>query len=375
MRNIYAIATAVFILAMTSCGEKGNVIGNITNAEGQMVVLEHLSFDQVSGLDSTAVEANGDFSMNAPVAATGYHRLRVDKNNSVILILEPEDKVTITGNAFDFYASYTVEGSAQSAELKKLDKYLRGAFLVQDSLTKVFRAFQGQGHPRLDSIGKVLDGSFQEMNKNKRQFLVDFINDNEGKLVSLSAIEALSPDEDYDLYLRVGDALNKTMPESEYVIGFQKRMDQIKAKAEAGKATDIGVMAPELAMSTPEGTPIKLSDFRGKYVLIDFWAAWCKPCRAENPFVLKVYNQYKDKNFEIFGVSLDRTKEAWVDAIVADGLPWKHGSELQFWNSSFVPLYGLEGIPMTVLVDPDGIIVAKGLRSAQLEAKLKELFG
>jgi thiol-disulfide isomerase/thioredoxin len=152
-------------------------------------------------------------------------------------------------------------------------------------------------------------------------------------------------------------------------------MDQIKAKAEAGKATDIGVMAPELAMSTPEGTPIKLSDFRGKYVLIDFWAAWCKPCRAENPHVLKMYNQYKDKNFEIFGVSLDRTKEAWVDAIAADGLPWKHGSELQFWNSSFVPLYGLEGIPMTVLVDPDGIIVAKGLRSAQLEAKLKELFG
>ena len=375
MRNIYAIATAVFILAMTSCGEKGNVIGNITNAEGQMVVLEHLSFDQVNGLDSTAVDANGDFSMNAPVAATGYHRLRVDKNNSVILILEPEDKVTITGNGFDFYASYTVEGSAQSAELKKLDKYLRGAFLVQDSLTKVFRAFQGQGHPRLDSIGKVLDGNFQEMNKNKRQFLVDFINDNEGKLVSLSAIEALSPDEDYDLYLRVGDALNKTMPESEYVIGFQKRMDQIKAKAEAGKATDIGVMAPELAMSTPEGTPIKLSDFRGKYVLIDFWAAWCKPCRAENPHVLKVYNQYKDKNFEIFGVSLDRTKEAWVDAIAADGLPWKHGSELQFWNSSFVPVYGLEGIPMTVLVDPDGIIVAKGLRPAQLEAKLKELFG
>lgn len=375
MRKLYGISILFAVLGVAACGEKGNITGNITNAEGQKVVLEQLSFDKVNALDSASVEANGDFSMNVPIASTGYHRLRVDKDNSIILILEPEDKVSISGNAFDFYASYNVEGSSQSSELKKLDNYLRGAFEVQDSLTKVFRSFQGQGHPRLDSIGKVLDASFQEMNKGKRQFLVDFINDNEGKLVSLSAIEALSPDEDYDLYLRVGEALNKTMPESEYVVGFQKRLDQMKAKAEAGKATDIGVVAPELAMTTPDGAPIKLSDFRGKYVLIDFWAAWCKPCRVENPHVLKVYNKYKDKNFEIFGVSLDRTKEAWVKAIADDGLPWKHGSELKFWQSSFVPVYGIEGIPMTVLVDPDGKIVAKGLRSAQLEAKLKELLG
>ncbi len=375
MRNTFGLAILFVVLGLAACGEKGNITGNITNAEGQMVVLEHLSFDQVNGLDSVVVEKSGNFSMNVPIAKTGYHRLRVDKNNSIILILEPGDKVKVTGNAFDFYASYTVEGSPQSVELKKLDNYMRGAFEVQDSLTKVFRAFQGEGHPKLDSIGKVLDASYQEMNKSKRQFLVDFINDNEGKLVSLSAIEALSPDEDYDLYLRVGEALNKTMPESEYVVGFLKRLDQIKAKAEAGKATDIGAVAPELAMSTPDGAPIKLSDFRGKYVLIDFWAAWCKPCRAENPHVLKVYNKYKDKNFEIFGVSLDRTKEAWVKAISDDGLPWKHGSELKFWQSSFVPVYGIEGIPMTVLVDPDGKIVAKGLRSAQLEAKLKELLG
>jgi thiol-disulfide isomerase/thioredoxin len=375
MRNICSAFTLIIVLGLAACGEKGNITGNISNAEGQMVVLEHLSFDKVNALDSIAVAASGDFSMNVPITTTGYHRLRVDKDNSIILILEPEDKVSINGNAFDFYASYTVEGSAQSVELKKLDTYLRGAFEVQDSLTKVFRSFQGQGHPRLDSIGKVLDANFQEMNKSKRQFLVDFINDNEGKLVSLSAIEALSPEDDFDLYLRVGEAWGKTMPESEYVIGFQKRIDQIKAKAEAGKASEIGAMAPELAMSTPDGAPIKLSDFRGKYVLVDFWAAWCKPCRAENPHVLKVYNKYKNKNFDIFGVSLDRTKDAWVSAIAADGLPWKHGSELQFWNSSFVPVYGLKGIPMTVLVDPDGKIVAKGLRAAQLEAKLKELLG
>ena len=374
MRYLNHIAVIV-IVALTACGEKGNISGNITNAEGQRVILERLSFDQVSALDSVDVDKNGNFSMNVPIEKAGYHRLRVDKDNSIILLLEPTDVVKVTGNAFDFYSSYTVEGSEQSIQLKKLDNYLRGAFEVQDSLTKVFRAFQGQGHPKLDSIGKELDATFQEMNKNKRQFIVDFINDNEGKLVTLSAIEALSPDTEQDLYLRVGDALNKTYPESEYVKGFQQRLDQIKAKAEADKKTAIGSMAPEIAITTPEGAPIKLSDFKGQYVLIDFWAAWCKPCRAENPHVKKVYEKYKDKNFEIFGVSLDREKDHWVQAIAQDGLPWKHGSELKFWQSSFVPVYNVQGIPMTVLVDPEGKIIAKGLRSAQLEAKLKELLG
>lgn len=374
MRYLKHIAF-ILIVASTACGEKGNISGNITNAEGQRVVLEHLSFDKVNALDSADVDKNGNFSMNVPIATAGYHRLRVDKDNSIILLLEPTDVVKVTGNAFDFYSSYTVEGSEQSIQLKKMDYYLRGAFEVQDSLTKVFRAFQGQGHPKLDSIGKELDATFQEMNKNKRQFIVDFINDNEGKLVTLSAIEALSPDTEQDLYLRVGDALNKTHPESEYVKGFQQRLDQIKAKAEADKKTEIGATAPEISLTTPEGNPIKLSDFKGQYVLIDFWAAWCKPCRAENPHVKKVYEKYKDKNFEIFGVSLDREKEHWVQAIAQDGLPWKHGSELQFWQSSFVPVYNVQGIPMTVLVDPEGKIIAKGLRSAQLEAKLKELLG
>ncbi len=108
-------------------------------------------------------------------------------------------------------------------------------------------------------------------------------------------------------------------------------------------------------------------------VLIDFWASWCGPCRQENPNVVKVYQKYKDKGFEIFGVSLDIEKGAWLQAIAADKLAWKHGSELAFWNSSFVKTYNIDGIPKTVLVDKNGIIIAKDLRGPQLEQKLAEV--
>ena len=152
-------------------------------------------------------------------------------------------------------------------------------------------------------------------------------------------------------------------------------MIDIKSKQQAQGRTAIGAQAPEIALLTPDGKPIKLSDFKGKITMIDFWASWCKPCRMENPNVVKVYNKYKSKGFEIFGVSLDQNGDKWVEAIAQDGLTWKHGSELKFWQSSFVPAYNLDGIPMTYLLDENGVIIAKGLRGAELEAKLQEIFG
>jgi peroxiredoxin len=135
----------------------------------------------------------------------------------------------------------------------------------------------------------------------------------------------------------------------------------------------IGSEAPEIRQQTPDGATFALSQLRGKYVLIDFWASWCRPCRIENPNVKLVYEKYHKKGFEILGVSLDRDHAAWLKAIKDDGLPWKHVSDLGFWNNAAAQEYGVSSIPFTVLVDREGRIVAKGLRAHDLDAKLAEL--
>ncbi len=134
-----------------------------------------------------------------------------------------------------------------------------------------------------------------------------------------------------------------------------------------------GAVAPDFTQKTPEGTDLSLSDLRGKVVLIDFWASWCGPCRRENPYVVQLYNQYKDKGFEILGVSLDRNRESWLQAIKDDNLTWKHVSDLQFWQNAAAKLYGVSSIPHTVLIDREGKIIARGLRSAELSQLLPEV--
>ena len=147
-----------------------------------------------------------------------------------------------------------------------------------------------------------------------------------------------------------------------------------KSDVKGKSGINIGDTAPEIAFPDPSGKVIPLSSLRGKYVLIDFWASWCGPCRAENPNVVRMYKKYKDKGFEIYGVSLDMSKEQWVQAIQQDGLGWIHVSDLGYWNSQVVPLYDLTGIPSTVLLDKEGKIIAKELRGESLEAKLEEIF-
>ncbi|MFK7845306.1 MAG: peroxiredoxin family protein [Rhodothermales bacterium] len=148
-------------------------------------------------------------------------------------------------------------------------------------------------------------------------------------------------------------------------------------KKEAGRmaSTTIGAVAPEIEMPTPEGKSMKLSDLRGKIVLIDFWASWCGPCRRENPNVKRVYAKYKNKGFEILGVSLDKSKDRWVKAIAQDDLPWPHVSDLKQWKNEAAKLYGVSSIPYTVLLDREGKIIATKLRGPALEAKLAEVFG
>ena len=374
-RGIIIPLAAIFVLA--SCGQKGtSVNGNLVNAEGETVRLERLSSTAITPVDSAEVGSNGDFKLSAgEITEAGFYRLEINDNNSVILLLSEGENAKVSGNALYFYQSYKVEGSDGSTKLHFLDQRLRADYNKTDSLRKSFQVHQRQGHPKLDSIAQSIDVFFQELQEGKRQFVLGFIEHNPNSLATLSAVQSLNPAEDMEVYEKVAENLTATMPESDYVKKFKTQLIDMRSKQQAAGRTEIGAEAPEMVLKTPEGETIKLSDFRGKVTMIDFWAAWCKPCRMENPNVVRVYNKYKEKGFEIFGVSLDQDGQKWVDAIAQDGLTWKHGSELKFWQSSFVPAYSLDGIPMTYLLDENGNIIAKGLRGDQLEQKLKEIFG
>lgn len=367
----------MLVFLVVGCAQKGaTVTGNLLNAEGETVLLEHLSSKAVTPVDSAEVDSNGEFKLNAgEITEPGFYRLRINENNFVILLLSEGEHAEISGNALDFYQSYEVEGSEGSTKLRYLDQKLRGDYIKTDSLKQVFQAFQQQGHPRLDSIAQAIDAAYQGMQEEKRQFVLAFLEENPTSLAALSAVQSLNPAQDLAVYEKVAEDLSATMAESDYVKQFKTQLVDIRSKQQAAGRTEIGAVAPEMVLKTPEGETIKLSDFKGKVTMIDFWAAWCKPCRMENPNVVKLYAKYKSKGFEIFGVSLDQSGDKWVEAIAQDGLTWKHGSELRFWESSFVPAYNLDGIPMTYLLDENGVIIAKGLRGEQLEQKLKEIFG
>jgi peroxiredoxin len=151
----------------------------------------------------------------------------------------------------------------------------------------------------------------------------------------------------------------------------------MKAQLEALKVTAIGSEAPDFIQNDVNGNPVKLSSFRGKYVLLDFWASWCGPCRQENPNVARNYARFKNKNFTVVGVSLDRPdgKSAWLAAIKSDGLDWTQLSDLKFWSNQAAALYSVTSIPQNYLIDPQGKIIAKNLRGEDLDAKLEQLFG
>jgi peroxiredoxin len=148
----------------------------------------------------------------------------------------------------------------------------------------------------------------------------------------------------------------------------------VKQQIDAARTGAVGTQAIEFSQANPDGQQVALSSFRGKYVLVDFWASWCRPCREENPNVVKAFNKYKDKNFTVLGVSLDQSRAPWVKAIEKDKLTWTQVSDLKGWSNEVAAKYNVQSIPQNFLVDPTGKIVAKNLRGEELNSRLSEIF-
>jgi len=384
MIRLTALLVIVFLFSMcTPEPDHFTVSGNIKMANGAKLYLNELKTNDIVKIDSTILDEEGNFSFTGMSNIPAFYALK-SGNNYLTLILKNNDWVIVNANMEDLITSAEIEGSPESQRALELRKKLEYNIQRLDSMGVYYQSIIGTRE-----INRVRDSLYQlseniithHTNETKA-----FIEENPASLASLMALYqqiaprryVLVPEEHFEYFAMVDSALYKTIPESEAVITLHSQIQEMKRQKAEKESIEsevgIGIKAPEIILPTPLGDTAKLSDLKGKYVLIDFWASWCKPCRLENPVLVRNYNKYHEKGFEIFQVSLDKKEEAWLEAIEKDNLTWIHVSDLKFWNSEAAALYHVQSIPANFLIDKKGIIIAKNLRGDALEAKLSELF-
>lgn len=339
--------------------------GTIDNYRGGNVVLQKLGMQSAEVIDTLSVSEQGTFTYYADIQEPSFYRLVLGGNNNFFnFILQPKDELSVSADGNNMSSTYEVSGSAENERMEELNQILSKAYSKMESLKKEIQQAQMSGNVQQYQAAVTEQNKFTMQ---MQQQMEAFINQNPASLASFAALQNLDPNQQFDLYKKVASGLKEVAPNSPFYQSLQQQVDNMAKLA-------IGAVAPEIELPNPEGETVPLSSLRGKVVLIDFWASWCKPCRMENPNVVRMYRKYKDKGFEIYGVSLDKNKNAWVQAIQQDNLTWTHVSDLQFWNSRAAKKYNVSGIPKTFLIDAEGKIIGKDLRGPSLEKKLEEIF-
>ncbi len=384
------VVVALIPLSFIACNDtnnNGNIFISGEVEEGiDTLYLGGIESGQFKLLD-TAAAVSGEYKFSIQDTSTiEFFAVQTDDQYAVPLFVKPGENVKLDISGKDKTRDYTVSGSEESERIKLISNITVKAMERVDSLEKVSSTYRDSSNYPV--IRMQLDSAFENIVQDAKADLIAIVEEKPGSMANLFAFSQrlgnfsfISQEaEDLEYYEMVLAGLEETYPGSEHTESFKKSVTEMKLRAE--RSLTPGKVMPEIELTGPDGQSHSLSALRGKVVLVDFWAAWCKPCRVENPNLVRMYNEYSPKGFDVYSVSLDglpqqtTPKEDWEKAIAQDGLLWpNHVSELKGWNSSVVQRFGFTGIPFTVLIDRDGKVIAVNLRGAQLEAKLKEVLG
>jgi peroxiredoxin len=370
MKYLLNISVSAVLLMIFSCsqGDKRvfdgavKVSGTLTNAPEGKLVLSQFVDESTEPIEVLELKSGGKFEYQLKLDGPGFYELNLMDNKIVRLALYDQD-VQIY---YDFgdENSLNIEGSEDSQNMLKIESMMTE---YQETLNELNDSYFEAMSKRDQEAIKDIQNRAMAIEATQGQKVKETLEGMRGSFAAMAGISLLNLKNEFLFVDQLVSELNEKYPDTKMIQVLANQLNDMRALS-------IGQIAPEISLPDPDGNLVNLSDLRGKYVLIDFWAAWCRPCRQENPNVVKLYNEYNSKGFEVFGVSLDRTKDAWVKAIADDQLTWTHVSDLQYFNSAAAALYQINAIPATYMLDPEGKIIAKDLRGVSLENKLKEIF-
>lgn len=365
---LFAFSLLLFVACDSGSNKTPGISGNIENGAGKNIELNHIKNNSNVQLESVEIGEKGEFTFNEKPGKFDFYTLAIGEDQ-IILLTDSTESIEITGNLDNLLGTYDITGSEHS---KVLRDYYAGSNDFRQELDSIQKTFQSVAQTGDAAKQQELVDAFESVRGEYQEYQREFLMENSTSPACISILGELDPEENLDIYKKVQSGIRDQFSDHLYFSMLSNQIAEAEKRQASSAKLQPGNVAPEIELDNPEGKTIPLSSLRGKVVLIDFWASWCKPCRRENPNVVKMYNELKDDGFEIYGVSLDRDKGKWVQAIKQDGLTWPQVSDLQFWNSAAAQLYNVSSIPHTVLVDREGKIIASGLRGQALEAKVKE---
>jgi peroxiredoxin len=350
-RSIFLLFT---ITTISASAQKIVVSGNIKGLKESSLVFSYAHGESYK-MDTVKVN-DGKFTWEARFKDP--QKINVFFPQRMIEFFADNGRISITGLA-DSLHKLSITGSKTHDESEAFEKSLKD---IYDQETPLYHKY-GKG-TREEQIA--LEAKLDDLRKQRRERANQYIARHPKSAVSVSLIDERAAMGDYDDIKKLYDLLDESAKQT--VTG-----KQIAARLTVLKRSSLGEPMLDFTQNNMEGQPVRFADFKGKYVFVDFWASWCGPCRAENPNVLKAYNQYKDKNFTVVGVSLDDNGDRWKKAVKDDNMPWTQLSDLKGWENEVSTYYGIRGIPSSLLIDPQGKIIAKNLRGEALHQKLATL--